>query len=80
MTDFDLWESENAKRDDVESLTVHGNVSTRMLSVRIPLNLHAALRVHCARAGETMQDFVTRALRVELDIEYGGEDVEIQKE
>lgn len=80
MTDFDLWESEIAKRDDVESRTVHGNIPTRMLSVRIPSSLHAALRVHCARAGETVQDFVTRALRIELDIEYGGEDVEIQEE
>lgn len=47
-------------------------ITTRMLSVRIPSGLHAALRVHCARVGETMQDFVARALRVELDIEYGG--------
>lgn len=80
MAELDLWGPEIAKRDDVGSRTVHGNIPTRMLSVRIPSNLHAALRVHCARVGETVQDFVTRALRIELDIEYGGDDVEIQEE
>ncbi len=39
------------------------------LATRIPQALRRALKLHCVKAGTSVQDFVARALREKLDRE-----------
>lgn len=46
-----------------------GDVQIKRFTVLLPLELHQELKVHSAKTGQTLKDFVEAALREKLDRE-----------